>query len=172
MQAIVGRSTATPDELRPRAEHELTPEERAERARLHAEAVAAGQEMPPLQYELPRGETYLIHILEDGFTFAGQVWYRGQQLEFVVGSQRWAQAQAWIGLDDWGQMAQYGKIYFRRGPWPGKKYVDAIRPENLIPQIGADSDKPAVKGPSAQELERAQQLEDRRRNAVPAPSLR
>lgn len=166
------RSPSVAQELRPKPEHELTPQERAEREAQHAAALAAGQELPPLQYELPTGQTYLIHILEDGFTFAGQVWYRGQQLEFIVGSARWEQAQAWIGMDDWAQMAQYGKIYFRPGPWPGKRYSDALQPENQVPQLGDSDGKPAVKGPSQQELERAEQLEARRRNAVPAPSYR
>lgn len=71
------------------------------------------------------GDTFLIHFLEDGITAQGQVWYRGQELEFMVGSKAWNDTfdrfgKSWILMSENDQADRKGKVYFRRGPWPGK----------------------------------------------------
>lgn len=80
------------------------------------------------------GETLLIHILEDGLTAFGEVWYRGQELEFEVGSEGYAQTldrngNSWLDLDDQEQMARWGLVRFRRGPWAGKPWEEGAEQE-------------------------------------------
>lgn len=75
------------------------------------------------------GTTLLIHVLEDGFTANGQVWYRGQEIEYVVGKQPYEDTKdrngkTWLEWDDAEQMRRWGKVNFRRGPWPGSVYED------------------------------------------------
>jgi hypothetical protein len=75
------------------------------------------------------GSTILIHILEDGFTAAGQVWYRGQEIEYIVGEQAFEDTKdrhgrSWLACDDATQMQRWGRVMFRRGPWPGASYDD------------------------------------------------
>lgn len=72
----------------------------------------------------------LIHFLIDGFTTAGRVWYRGQELEFDIPGPAFEDTKdtngySWLAMDDAAQMARYGKVYFRRGPWPGSDYDES-----------------------------------------------
>jgi hypothetical protein len=149
-----------PDEL-------LTPEQRAERDRQHVQAMAAGRRDPGIPGYIPAQtpESVLVHMVEDGLSFAGIVWMRGQEIQIDVGSERWEQAKQWILLDDAGQMARYGKVFFRPGPWPGVRTYQAARFEALGPvgQNGAP-----VFGPSRQELQQADLMEQARRRGVPA----
>jgi hypothetical protein len=124
-------------------------------------------------YEPPRTqETELIHFLEDGLSFAGTVWFRGQEIELDKGSQRWHEAQAWINMSDFEQMERWGKVYFRKGPWPGKRYVDAIREggfQRLGPlREGGDE----VAGPDIKALLQAETRERSRQRGVPRPVMR
>lgn len=73
------------------------------------------------------GETILIHVREDGFTANGRVWYRGQELEFVVGEEHYQDTvdrhgKSWLSLDENDQIHQYGQVMFGRGEWPGGQY--------------------------------------------------
>lgn len=77
-------------------------------------------------YEAADGETILIHFLEDGFTACGRVWYKGQELEFEVDGAAYEQTldrdgNTWLSYadDEMAQIQAYGKLYFRKGPWPG-----------------------------------------------------
>lgn len=75
-------------------------------------------------------ETIIVHILEDGFTAAGRVWYRGQELEYTVGEQSFEDTKdrlgvSWLLYDDSDQMRHWGRVMFRRGPWPGLEYEDS-----------------------------------------------
>lgn len=77
----------------------------------------------------PEPETIHIHILEDGLTAHGRVWYRGQELEYTVGSGLYKATQdrngrSWLDLDDRAQMQRFGRVMFRHGPWPGADYED------------------------------------------------
>lgn len=83
----------------------------------------------PLPPALQAGTSILIHVLEDGFTAHGQVWYRGQELEYVVGEQAYEDTKgrngaSWLSWDDQTQMRRWGREMFRRGPWPGSAYED------------------------------------------------
>lgn len=144
---------------RPKPYALLTPAERAERDRMHREAVQLGARDPGVQYvPPPAGDTELIHFLEDGLTFAGQVWFRGQELELEVGSERWVEAQAWINMTDFEQAQRFnGKVFFRKGPWPGLRYQDALQGQEAPP--GA---------PDVSALMQAEMKERQRGRRVPA----
>lgn len=75
------------------------------------------------------GNQILIHILEDGFTAWGDIWYRGQQIKIDVPSRQYEATKdrngySWLSMTESDQYSRYGKLYFRHGPWPGKKYSD------------------------------------------------
>lgn len=102
----------------------------AEKQRLHDLAVEEGRKMADVQYADPTAsdgkERILFHFLEDGFTALGQIWMRGQELEFVVDSEEHnatkdRSGMSWVDLvgDEFAQAQKYGKVMFRKGPWPG-----------------------------------------------------
>jgi len=152
----------------------LSDEEKAERDRQHAQALAAAQqfENQQLQYQPSQGESVLIHFVEDGFTFAGQVWYRGQEIEIGPDHPRWQEVLGWITLDKYQQIDRYGKQYFDHGPWPGRRsYTEAAGQfERLYSGRDADGNLTgAFTGPDADALRRADEEERRRGRAVPLP---
>lgn len=106
------------------------------------------------------GDKILIHFVDDGFTALGQSWYRGQELEFVVGEGAWdgtvdRNGNSWVSMNVDDQYDRWGKEYFRRGPWRGKGYKDAK-------DVAWEKD-----APPESELERADRLERNRRRAAP-----
>jgi hypothetical protein len=156
------------DAARPKPAGQLSAEERAERDRQHAEALAAARafESAPVTYQASEGETVLIHFLEDGLTAFGQVWYRGQELEIGPSHPRWEDARRWILLDRWGQIERYGKQYFERGPWPGRRsYLDGA---GAFEQLKTEDGKGRFAGPGEEALRAADEAERRRGRAVPA----
>lgn len=109
----------------------------------------------------------LIHFLEDGMTALGQVWYRGQELEFEPGSRAYKdtfnrRGETWLSLagNDFAQVDKWGKVMFRPGPWPGKTYLDGE-----FEPMKAESGDARVAKPSPEELERAEKLRTSRRAA-------
>lgn len=121
-----------PEEFVPASK--LSPEERQVRDledRLTAKRLKEA-EAAPTQYDNSQGEdTILIHFLADGFTAMGQIWYRGQEVEFVVGSQAHTDqigrdGKSWLDLasDPAAQYARWGEQKFALGPWPGAKWGD------------------------------------------------
>lgn len=169
-----GARVTRPDlnQFRPKPEAELTSEERAERMRQHSEAVKLGQADPPLRYVPSQSpDSILIHIVEDGFTFAGQVWMRGQELEIGPDHPRWEEVQRWINMDDFAQMDRYGKIRFRKGPWPGRRsYTEGAGSFDPI-MIGSGENAVRYAGPKVEELAQADARERQRGRAVPAPTF-
>lgn len=163
-------------DLRPKPSSQLTAEERAERERQHAEAmkVAAQFEAQQLQYQPSQGEAVLIHFVDDGFTFAGQVWYTGQEIEIGPDHPRWAEVLTWITLNKYQQIERYGKQYFDHGPWPGRgSYTDAAGHFERL-YTGRDSQgnfTGAFIGPGEDALRQADEAERRRNRAVPLPSF-
>lgn len=162
------------DAARPKPAGQLTEQERTERDRQHAEALAAARqfENAPVTYQPNEGEGVLIHFVEDGLTFAGQVWYRGQEIEIGPGHPRWEQARGWILLDKYQQIERYGKQYFDRGPWPGRRsYTEGAGSYQRL-YAGRDQDGKLANpfaGPGEEALRQADELERRRGRAVPAP---
>lgn len=71
----------------------------------------------------------IIHFLEDGFTFFGEIWYRGQELKFAdlkeVDLTRDMTGKSWLALTEQQQVIRYGRVMFRRGAWPYAPYEDA-----------------------------------------------
>lgn len=166
--------TPDPTPMRPKPERELTPDQRRIRDLEDRLAKEMGGKDPDQELEspLPDGENILIHFLEDGFTALGRVWFRGQELEFTAGSGAYADTcdrygRSWLELADreFDQVEKYGRVMFRRGPWPGKSYVDAAKVpfEKLRPLKGDGT----ITGPGPQELEAAARAEQRRGRAAP-----
>lgn len=134
LEAELSRPVATAKDARPIPESQLTPDQRRIREledqlarRRAAESEAADTEWDTTE----GGERILLHVLEDGFLMQGQVWYRGQEVEFVVGSEAYEQTKdrngnTWLDLldDIDGQFERWGKQYIKAGPWRGKKWGD------------------------------------------------
>lgn len=113
----------------------------------------------------------IIHFLEDGFSALGHVWYRGQELEFVPGSQAYKdtfdrRGRTWLDLrhDEFAQVDRWEKVMFRAGPWPGKTLRDAA----AVPfQPVKDDRGRLVPPPSDDDFARAEAAESKRRRAAP-----
>lgn len=158
---------------RPLPDDALTPEQLRIRQLEDALAKERGRKDPQPELELAPedGDNIVIHFLEDGFTALGQVWYRGQELEFAPDGGAFADTRdrngdSWLDLrhDEFAQVERWGKVMFRPGPWPGKDYTDATSFEPLQP-VGKHGTAPAV--PSLDELAAAARAERNRRRAVP-----
>ena len=154
----------------------LTPQERAERDRQHAEALAAARQFEAQQPAdvLPEGETLLIHFIEDGLTFAGQVWYRGQEIEIGPSHPRWEQAR---GVDTAGPLCPDRAVrqaVLRARPWPGRaSYLDGLGGfEQLSAGKDADGNPVRFAGPGEEALREADEMERRRGRAVPGMAIR
>jgi hypothetical protein len=113
------------------------------------------------------GEVIIVHFLEDGMTALGRVMYRGDELEFVVGSPAHKDTfnrngRSWLDLrhDEFGQADRWGKIMFRNGPWPGKSYADG-----KWESIRSEKGDALINPPSAAEIEAAEKA--RKRRAAP-----
>jgi hypothetical protein len=154
-----------PVDPRPKPEAELTDEERAERQRQHLLAMEAGRRDPGVQFASPppNRETVLIHMVEDGLTAFGVVWFRGQELEIEVNGPRWSEARKWILLDDAQQMLRWKKIMFRRGPWPGLR---SYRGAQFMP-LRAMSGEGALAPITPDALMQADAAEARRGRGIP-----
>jgi hypothetical protein len=91
--------------------------------------------------ELPA--TVIIHFVDDGFIAFGRSWFRGQEMEIATDGEQWKTTYAkihksdpttkqyWPLLDEYQQIAKYGKRFFAQGPWPGRRDFDGASFENL-----------------------------------------
>jgi hypothetical protein len=158
---------------RPKPAGQLTPAEKAERERQHAEAVAAAArfENQPQRFVPAEGEAVLIHFVADGLTAFGQVWYRGQELQIGPDHPRWAEALGWITLNRFQQASRWGEQKFDFGPWPGRRHVDALGSFEQLTGTDPQGNKVAITGPTEQQLRDADAAERRRGRAVPAPAF-
>lgn len=114
----------------PKPASELTDEERRARDLQHQQALAmnaqlAAQDSP--DFEESTGEHITIHFVDDGFTFGGHVWLRGQQISIGPDHPRWEDALRWITKSPDEQINTYGKQFFARGP--------AVREESAAEQL-------------------------------------
>ncbi len=76
------------------------------------------------------GDRILIHFVEDGFSVLEQLWYRGQELEIILGSTHWnatldREGNSWMLLTEEDQIRKYGKVFFRPGAWPHADFEDS-----------------------------------------------
>lgn len=178
---VLAQETAQPVTVeRPKPEHELTPEQRRIRDLEHQLAAERGRKDPDVEFENPAAgeDNILIHFTEDGITALGQIWVRGQQLEFTPGSPAYRDTcdrygRSWLELanDESAQMRRWGKVMFRRGPWPGEDLRAAAkaRYETLRSLNSPDA---TVGGPTEAELEKAAAAEAARGRAAPRLPLR
>lgn len=120
---------------RPTPESQLTPDQKKIRDLEDQLARRRSQEADDADTEWEEasgeGERILLHVCEDGLIAMGVVWYRGQEIEFVVGSEAYEQTKdrngvSWLDmLDDIdAQFERWGAQYIKRGPWRGKKWGD------------------------------------------------
>lgn len=113
---------------RPKPEAELTPEEKQIRSLQDELARVKGKNIDKLEEIFETGdEVILIHVLKDGFTAQGRVWYRGQEISFGPEAYRDTldrYGQSWLSESEEDQFENRGDIYFRKGPWPGKRTYD------------------------------------------------
>lgn len=143
---------------------ELTPKQREiqelrdKLAQRQAEEIAAAAPAYETNVD-PNADKILIHILEDGITLQGEVWYRGQEIEFTVGSMAHKQTfnkhgKSWLDLadDEDAQYERWGKLYFRSGPWRGRKLSQVTMSD--LPPDATEAD-----------LERIRRAEKKRRDA-------
>ncbi len=150
--------------VRPVPETQLSPEQRRIRDLENQLAQERGRKDPERVVETVDSSTaFIIHVLEDGFTALGQVWYRGQEIPFDPAKGAYLDTfdrhgWSWLSLrnDDNAQINRYGKVMFREGPWPGKSYLDV-----------ANETFDGKHKPTAEELAKAQRTEDKRRRTVP-----
>lgn len=119
--------------------------------------------------EAKPGDKIRIHFLEDGLSALGKVWYRGEELEFIVGSRPYEdtfnrRGETWLDLrlDEFKQVDRFGKIMFREGPWPGKTYLDGT-----FEALRKEKGEGFVEPPSPEQLKAA----EKRRQRRAAPSL-
>lgn len=162
--AELARLQAELDKPAPKYEvEELTPKQRQiqelrdKLAQRQAEEIAAAA--PSYESTDPSAEKILIHVLEDGITLQGEVWYRGQEIEFTVGSLAHKQTfnkhgKSWLDMadDEDAQYNRWGKLYFRSGPWRGRRLGQITMAD--LPPDATDAD-----------LERIRRAESKRRDA-------
>lgn len=129
-------------ELRAEMERQRTEIEaqvRAEVERERAEAERSALDDKPITgfdiSDSPATEgSVTIHFVEDGFTVLGKVWYRGEELTLVPGSDQWEQApdyrdKKFALLNEFEQEEIWGRRFFRNGPWRGKSLTEIDDPE-------------------------------------------
>jgi hypothetical protein len=152
-------------------DYELTPEQQEIKRLRDQLARETGRKDVGVQVqELAKpgdGKNILIHILEDGTTMLGKVWYRGDELEFEPGSRAYKDTfnrygQSWLDLrlDEFKQAERWGKILFRNGPWPGKSYADGT-----FETLRSESGEGMIPTPSQAEIDAAEKL--RKKRAAP-----
>lgn len=87
-------------------------------------------------------DVVIIHFLKDGFTAGGQLWYVGQEFRVRLGSpeheaQKDRNGNCWFEMSELDQIARYGEVYFKPGPWPGlpwddlAKYMEGVDPNDF-----------------------------------------
>jgi len=84
--------------------------------------IASGETPVPEPVEDPTAPR-IVHILVDGFTALGKVWYRGQEITVIPVSEEWnstvdRDGNTWLHLSPTEQEIRYGKQVFGRGHWP------------------------------------------------------
>jgi len=110
--------------------------------------------------------------VDDVFTALGKVWYRGDEIEFAPGSQAYKDTQDRFGVswldkyidNDELQAQAWGRVVFRRGPWPGEKYAAAAGKYQKRRSLSGSGD---VGGPSETELSALDEAARKARRVAP-----
>jgi hypothetical protein len=120
-------------------------------------AAAAQAETEEVKTQLPikasGKQKKIFHFVEDGFTFLGKTWYRGEEVVLVEGSEDWEKCLDRYGnfalnKGDYEQMEAYnGTVFYREGPWPGLPFD----PKNIYEANQIDDHGNAVV-PSPEEI--------------------
>lgn len=121
--------------------HALDAEAKARRDQQHIEALAMNarieQEIEDFAAQQdPSRQQVHIHFVTDGFTWAGQVWYAGQEIKIGPEHPRWPSALGWIRLTKSEQYQRYGKVFFDLGPFPGRSAPPGT--EMKLPTAGVE----------------------------------
>lgn len=82
------------------------------------------------------GQVILFHVVRDGVTAFGDVWYRGQEIEIEVGTAAYRRTldkngKSWLDIvnDEEAQYIRWGERRFGPGefrPRPGERFEDAL----------------------------------------------
>jgi hypothetical protein len=130
----------------------------AEKQQEHQAAIKAAQEVERMSRmtvapivakpgEISGDKDYdiLVHVLEDGFTTLGTVWYRGQEIGIKKGSaadelSTDRNGDHWYDRDPVDQMGYYGKQMFGFGPWPFQKAAPTDEQDYISALAGGDAD--------------------------------
>ena len=80
----------------------------------------------------------VFHVLHDGLTALGTVWYRGQEIGIKSGSaydqlSTDLTGQRWYEMTNEEQMNRFGQLMFGVGPWPYSA-PDAADDDGLCPR--------------------------------------
>lgn len=172
-----------PVPMRPVPESQLNPEQRRIRDLENQLALERGKKEPEIELAEPTrpgaNENILIHFLEDGFTALGQIWRRGQELEFEPNSpayqdtvDRFGWSWLELRLDEFQQVDRYGKVMFRVGPWPGKTYAEVAKLATFEPLKSLKEGTSPPQAPTEEELQAAERAELKRRRAAPRLPMR
>ena len=107
-------------------EAELTSEEKQIRALQDQLAKANGKKIDTVEdvFEDSEDGVVLIHVLKDGLTAQGRVWYYGQEISFGPEAYRDTLDRfgvSWLSQSEEDQINSKGEVLFGKGPWPGKR---------------------------------------------------
>lgn len=107
-----------PTEVQP-----VAPQEDEEhRGPLQAEVSGVKPAVAPVEPGSPQARTF--HFLEDGLTVLQRLWYRGEEVTLIEGSDDWertvTQGRSVFDLSENEQIDRYEKVMFREGRWPGR----------------------------------------------------
>lgn len=75
------------------------------------------------QVKTPEGRVF--HVLKDGFTVLGKVWYRGEEIvldDAAYEETKDMNGHSWADLTEKDQYEKWDDLYFAPGPWPHKGY--------------------------------------------------
>jgi hypothetical protein len=110
----------------------------------------------------------VVHVLVDGFTALGAVWYRGQEIGIKTGGALDKLAtdttgHRWYEMTPEQQMARFNGVQqFGMGPWPYSEATDAETDEAYISALNSDDP----------EAMRRFEKEQQRKKMPPVPSTR
>ena len=90
----------------------------------------------------------VLHVLADGWTVLGKVFYRGEEIRLKRGTPTWEltvdrEGRSWIDMDQAEQIRRYKEVKFAMGPWPFP--TEAPTDEQAYESALADGDADALR---------------------------